>query len=175
MANRPVRAKKFKKVDGEQAVVLKAFGGDRCKNLEAIAKEFDEFIDITFFHPGTPRYRQMKGYCEQLRIIADELRLPFEKKLPDFPVVEERHLIRDTLCLFPLDKPIVRVETPQWLLEIDRDWHLQNATILGAAGKLSLPDGKEVTTLGEFYDGLLGGESTRPHQRSWLAAYWHKP
>ncbi len=54
----------------EHSVVLKAFNGDRAKNLEAIVEEFIKLV--TEFAPRTEQ-RRFLGYCEQLGIIADEL------------------------------------------------------------------------------------------------------
>ena len=60
--------------------VLKAFNGDRAKNLEKLADEFEKYIDNqpdaieARGYADIREYRRMKGYCEQLRIIAKELK-----------------------------------------------------------------------------------------------------
>jgi len=57
-------------------VRLKAHGGDRAKNLEGIADAFESFLKGG--HDAAKTVHETKhrliGYCEQLRIIADELR-----------------------------------------------------------------------------------------------------
>ena len=69
----------------EAEMTLKAHGGDRARNLEGIANEIDkhsDYISDEFKQHTLPfilNYAQLeshrlKGYAEQLRIIADELR-----------------------------------------------------------------------------------------------------
>lgn len=61
-------------------IVLKARNGDRKKNLEAIADEIDKIIGegAVFASPegnitlDPQEQHRIKGYMEQLRIIADE-------------------------------------------------------------------------------------------------------
>lgn len=53
---------------------LKAFNGDRAKNLESIADKFEEYIRKQKI--DNPQRRSFLGYCEQLRIIAAEIRGP---------------------------------------------------------------------------------------------------
>ena len=67
--------------DGSQVVVLKAHGGNRSKNLEGIADKIDEMLGEAevhseghdVLHLDRAIARRIKGYMEQLRIIADEL------------------------------------------------------------------------------------------------------
>ncbi len=54
-----------------ESVILKAFDGDRKKNLEAIATEFRKHLKDTLGFGQ--EYRRLVGYCDQLEIIADEL------------------------------------------------------------------------------------------------------
>lgn len=59
----------------EEGIVLKAYNGDRAKNLEALADAFQGFLKLERSAPeNSPLRRTLEGYCEQLRIIADELR-----------------------------------------------------------------------------------------------------
>lgn len=51
-------------------MVLKAFDGDRVKNLNALEIEFRKYFEIM---PEASERRRFLGYCEQLGIIADEL------------------------------------------------------------------------------------------------------
>jgi hypothetical protein len=70
----------------EAEMTLKAHGGDRAKNLYGIADEIDSLTgpksDPTAVF-RTPELHKLKGYAEQLRIIADELRSGHLKGIAD--------------------------------------------------------------------------------------------
>jgi hypothetical protein len=81
--------------DGSTRVVLKAHGGDRAKNLEGLAKEFMQLISDAD-HLLTPKdERRLKGYCEQLKIIAREIR----EGRSLFPTVLVYHSEADGVCV----------------------------------------------------------------------------
>lgn len=54
-------------------VILKAFNGDRKKNLESIAVEFRSLLNSNFSLLPNKEKRRYLGYCDQLDIIADEV------------------------------------------------------------------------------------------------------
>jgi hypothetical protein len=58
----------------ENAVVLKAHGGDRKSNLLAIAEAIDRHADLTrgATEAEAKASRHLRGLAEQLRIVADE-------------------------------------------------------------------------------------------------------
>lgn len=65
---------------GEESIRLRAFNGDYAKNLESLADEYEKFFkeqeDQTHALAGAylKNLHRLKGYSEQLRIIADEIR-----------------------------------------------------------------------------------------------------
>ncbi len=86
-------AKKWVEVDilrinnmEDEPLILKAFDGDRAKNLESIAEAIENILDFSRreLNENTDDYENrivddddihtIKGYMEQLRIIADEWR-----------------------------------------------------------------------------------------------------
>lgn len=58
--------------EAEEIIILKAFDGDRAKNLDAIAAEFKKHFEVVSL--DVKEKRRFLGYCEQLGIIADELK-----------------------------------------------------------------------------------------------------
>lgn len=60
-----------------EVTVIKAYGGDRAKNLDAMADDIDGMLstgDQTGTALGRESVRKIRGYAEQMRIIADEIR-----------------------------------------------------------------------------------------------------
>jgi hypothetical protein len=71
------------KTENPDGTVVLRMTPDRAKNLEGIAEAIEKLIDegtrsneaeqySVMLHPR--QQRQVKGYCEQLRIIANDLR-----------------------------------------------------------------------------------------------------
>ena len=56
-----------------ETVVIKAYDGDRAKNLEGIADWIDEAFPQSMYTETTGRFHELRGYAEQLRIIAKEI------------------------------------------------------------------------------------------------------
>lgn len=57
--------------DPDPPVIIKAFGGNRSKNLESIADEIDRMLEGLW---SPEKGHKIHGYMEQLRIIAEELK-----------------------------------------------------------------------------------------------------
>ncbi len=110
----------------DESIILKAYGGDRAKNLEGIADEVDRIFDEAGASENCRileemDIRRIKGYMEQLRIIADEIRLAPSQRVhididdeqwgrvaSDATVLE----LHETTCLLSVDSVRANIIVP---------------------------------------------------------------